>query len=59
MAGWMIGALAFYFLMEWLRRFYEGHLAIILLVNTVLVCLYMFLIYKLERALLSQTAKRS
>ena len=59
MIGWMAGALVFYFLMEWLRRFYEGHLAIILLVNTVLVSLYMFLIYLLEKPLVRHAAGRS
>ena len=59
MIGWMAGALVFYFLMEWLRRFYAGHLAIILIVNTVLVSLYMFLIYLLEKPLVRHAAGRS
>jgi len=59
MAGWMVGALLFYFLMEWLRQFYEGNLVIILAVNTVLVGLYLLLIYSFEKSLLKQTVRRS
>jgi O-antigen/teichoic acid export membrane protein len=54
MIGWMAGALLIYFLMEWLRGFYEGHFAVVLLVNTVLVAGYMFFIYRLEGSLLKQ-----
>ena len=48
MFGWIIAALLFYFLMEWLRRLYEDNLVIILSVNTLLICIYVYMIYRFE-----------
>ena len=59
MFGWIIAALLFYFLMEWLRQFYEGNLLIILFVNTLLVCMYMYMIYVLEKPLVKNVVRRS
>ena len=59
MIGWMIGALLFYFLMEWLRQFYEGNLVIILGVNTLLVCLYLLLIYSFEKSFLRKSLRKT
>lgn len=58
MLGWIVGAIVVYLVMEWLRRFYDGRLVIILLVNTLMVCSYLLLIYRLERPLLRQLAGR-
>jgi O-antigen/teichoic acid export membrane protein len=54
MIGWIIVALAFYLIMEWLRRFYEGHIAVILFVNTILVIGYLVLIFIFEKSLIGQ-----
>jgi O-antigen/teichoic acid export membrane protein len=54
MFGWMAGAVILYFLMEWLRGFYEGQLVIVLVVNSLLICVYMFMVYNLEKSLLRQ-----
>lgn len=54
MAGWIAGALVMYFLMEWLRGFYEGQIVVVLLVNTLVVCLYVYLVYRFEKPLLLQ-----
>ncbi len=59
MFGWIVAALLFYFLMEWLRRFYEGHLVIILTVNTLLVCLYVYMINVLEKPLVKSVVRRT
>ncbi len=58
MLGWIVGALVFYFIMEWLRTFYEGHMAIILFVNTILVILYLVLIFIFEKSLVNQAKGR-
>lgn len=58
MAGWIVTAFLMYFLMEWLRGFYEGQLVVVLLVNTVIVCLYLFLIYRFEKPLLMHALGR-
>ena len=59
MLAWMAGALLIYFLMEWLRGFYDGQLAIVLVVNSVLISVYLFFIYKLERSLLKNALGRT
>ncbi len=47
-----------YFLMEWLRGFYEGQIAVVLLVNTLLMGGYGFLIYLFEKPLILQARGR-
>jgi O-antigen/teichoic acid export membrane protein len=50
--GWIIAAMLMYFLMEWLRGFYEDQLVLILIVNSILIGIYLYLIYRLEGQLL-------
>ena len=59
MTLWIVVALVVYFLMDWLRRFYEGHLAIILLVNTLLVLGFLSLIFIFEKSLVRQVQGKS
>jgi O-antigen/teichoic acid export membrane protein len=58
MAGWIAGALVLYFIMEWLRGFYDGQIIIVLLVNTLIVSVYLYLIYRLEKPLLMHAVGR-
>jgi len=58
MAGWIGMALGVYFLMEWLRGFYEGQVVVVLLVNTLLMGGYVFIIYLFEKPLLLQARGR-
>lgn len=58
MMGWIGVAIAMYFLMEWLRRFYEDNVAIILLVNTLIIGFYLFLVFAFEKGLVRQTMVR-
>ena len=59
MTVWIMAAIAIYFLMEWLRRFYGEHIGVVLLVNTLLVAIYLLLIYKFEKKLLKNALGRS
>lgn len=59
MAGWITGALIFYFIMTWMRTFYEGQIIIILFVNTILVITYLLLIIIFEKSLVRQARGRS
>ena len=59
MCGWIVGALIVYVVMEWLRRFYEGQIVMILLVNTILVLTYIFLIFIFEKSLVRQARGRN
>ncbi len=59
MAAWIAGALVLYFLMEWLRGFYEGQIVVVLLVNTLLVCLYVYLVFRFEKPLLKLALGRN
>ena len=58
MAGWIAGAMVLYFLMEWLRRFYAEQLVVILAVNSILVCLYVYLLYRMEGHLLRNALRK-
>jgi O-antigen/teichoic acid export membrane protein len=58
MIGWIGGSLLMYFIMEGLRGFYVENLGFILLTNSVLVGIYLFLIYFLEKPLLRQLTGR-
>jgi O-antigen/teichoic acid export membrane protein len=57
-AGWIIGAVLMYFLMEWLRGFYEEQIVIVLIVNTIVLCLYVYLVYRIEKPLLKNAVGR-
>lgn len=59
MLGWIVIALILYFIMEWLRRFYIGEIAIIISVNTIVILTYVFLVYVFEKSLLRQTVGKS
>ena len=54
MIAWIVGALGIYFLMEWLRGFYEDKFILVLVINTILISLYATLIYFMERPLWNQ-----
>ena len=56
--GWIASALILYFLMEWIRGFLAGNLPMILVVNTVLIGGFLYLIYRLERNLVGQLVRR-
>ena len=58
MAGWIAGAMVLYLLMEWLRGFYDDQLVVILSVNSILVCLYVYLLYRIEGHLLRNALKK-
>ena len=58
MLGWIAGALVIYFLMEWSRKLYGGAMLTGLIVNTLFVAVYLFLIYTFERHLLLQARGR-
>lgn len=58
MAGWIAGAIVLYFLMEWLRGFYDEQLVVILSVNSILVCLYVYLLYRMEGHLLRNALRK-
>ncbi len=58
MAGWIAGAMILYFLMEWLRGFYDEQLVVILSVNSILVCLYVYLLYRMEGHLLRNALRK-
>jgi O-antigen/teichoic acid export membrane protein len=51
---WIVCALLLYYMMEWLRQFYEGHLAVILFVNTMLIIAYLVLVFVFEKSLVKQ-----
>ena len=57
MLGWIAIALILYFIMEWLRGFFDGELAIIISMNTILLLTYLFLIYLFEKSLVKQLRK--
>ena len=59
MVGWIVGAIGIFVVMEGLRKFYGDHMPVGILINTVLVGLYLWLIWKLERPLLLQARGRS
>ncbi len=59
MLGWIAVALIMSFLMEWLRRYYENRLVVIMAVNTCLLLVYVLLIYKVEKPLIKQTIGKS
>ncbi|HUR29798.1 MAG TPA: hypothetical protein VMZ69_00130 [Saprospiraceae bacterium] len=57
MFGWITIAVLFYIAMAAIRKYVGEDLAISLAVNSVLVLLYIFLIYRFERSLLKQLAR--
>lgn len=59
MVGWIAGALVLYFIMEWLRSFYEGQIGVVLLVNTVLVSLYAYMVFRFEKSLLKHAVGKN
>ncbi len=54
MAGWMIGAIIVYFIMEGIRGWVEHNLPLTLLVNSILMIAFLVLIYRYERSLIRQ-----
>ncbi len=54
MLGWMGIALCIYFIMEYLRGFYEGQIAIIISVNTLLILIFVVIVVLLEKSLIRQ-----
>jgi O-antigen/teichoic acid export membrane protein len=58
MFGWILGALFFYIMMEWLRQFYADKMAVILFINSVLLLLYIYLIIRLEKSMMLQISRR-
>jgi hypothetical protein len=56
---WVLLAVGIYFLMERLRHFYEDNLSIILLINTMLIAIFCFLVLVFEKALLRQLLKKA
>lgn len=56
--GWIVMALVIYAMMEWSRNLLGQHLILNLLVNTLLLLLYAFLIYKFEKKLIVQLIRR-
>lgn len=57
--GWIVAAMLFYFLMEWLRGFYEGQIVFVMLVNTLLVGLYVYLVFRFEKSLLKHALRKN
>ena len=58
MIVWILVALGFFFLMNFLRKFYADSLTVIILVNTTLIVMYIFLVYLFEKNLLKQIVRR-
>jgi len=56
--GWMLGAIVCYGLMEWLRTFYEEKLILIVVVNSILVAVYLFFVYRFEKDLIIQFIRK-
>jgi len=56
--GWMAGAFVFYALMEWSRRMVGERIWLNLSINTVLILIYGFLIYRLEKSLILQLIRK-
>ena len=56
--AWMLGALALYFVMEWIRPVANESLPIIFGMNTLLIGLYCLLVWKMEGSLVRQILKR-
>jgi len=54
MLGWIVVAIMIYFVMEWLRGFYEGQLAVIIVVNTILIFIYIIIVFLTEKHLVRQ-----
>lgn len=59
MTGWIGAAMLLYFLMEWLRSFYEGQIVFVMLVNTLLVGLYVYLVFRFEKSLLKHALRKN
>jgi O-antigen/teichoic acid export membrane protein len=58
MLGWMLGALAVFGLMELIRPFTDENVILIFAINTILIGLYAFLIYRLELPLVRQILRK-
>jgi len=56
--GWMISAIIFYLVMEWLRRLMGENLILNLLINTILVLSYCFLVYSIEKNMILQLIRK-
>ncbi|MDQ3015712.1 MAG: polysaccharide biosynthesis C-terminal domain-containing protein [Bacteroidota bacterium] len=56
---WILVAIGFFFVMNFLRQFYEDQIAIILLVNTLLIGVYVLIVFLVEKSLLKQVMRRS
>ena len=56
---WIVAAIAGYFVMEWLRPFFEERVPMVLLVNTMVIIFYCSVVYFLEKPLWRQLAGRS
>ena len=59
MIVWILVALGFFFVMNFLRQFYAENLTVILMVNTMLIVTYVFLVYLFEKDLLKQVVRRT
>ena len=52
--GWTLGAMLFYFLMEWSRRLVGENVLVNLSMNTIFLVIYGLLIYRFEKVLIIQ-----
>ncbi|HZV70174.1 MAG TPA: polysaccharide biosynthesis C-terminal domain-containing protein [Saprospiraceae bacterium] len=59
MTAWIVGALLVFMIMEWLRQFYEGKIAVVLFANTILVLAYVGCIFIFEKSLVKQARGKS
>lgn len=59
MLAWILVAIAIYGVMEWLRKFYEGGLMSVLVINTMLTVTYIFLVFLFEKSLLRQLIRKA
>lgn len=57
MFGWIALAMAFYFVMAVIRKYIGENVVMILSVNSIILLLYIFLIYRFERSLLNQLSQ--
>jgi O-antigen/teichoic acid export membrane protein len=58
MLSWILGALAFFALMEWLRGLLHEKTALIFVVNTLLIGLFGYLVLRFESGLIAQLLRK-
>lgn len=59
MIGWIVLALVFYLLMEWIRPLFDDYWLLGMLINTVLLIIYLALVVRFESELIMQARGRS